>query len=237
MSNIHPAAMRGAYRRRAPQPYGNAVVKKTMLNPATPLTEVQKDQVRKFVKRQDETKFFDANTTVAQQYGSGAGVITAQVSATAQGIAANQRIGDQIVPQRYEIKMQLFNQNTNPVSTTRVIIFQFRPNSVPTLASVLDNGPSGAPDINSPLNFDLRATYKVIWDKRFNMTGGVSSSNQALTISKNINLVKKGVAKVNFNAAATTGDHQIWAIILGSNAAGATGQLVTYSGRLYFKDA
>lgn len=196
----------------------------------------QKTQVYRMLNSRSEIKYFDVNTTSFQQYGS-AGTI-ANCSAAVQGVAGNQRVGDQLSPIRIEIRYSSEQQVTNPQSTTRIILFQYRLNNVtpPGLASVLDPSIGGVATVWSSYNFDLRHQYTILWDTQYVMSGSIGSSIYTRTGSVNIPLTKK-TAKVNFDAGSVTGDHHIYILILGSNAAGATGQLISLSARLFFRDS
>lgn len=198
----------------------------------------QKSQVYRMLNSRSELKYFDTNSTSFQQYGSGAGSIFAVCSAAVQGVAGNQRVGDQIDPIRIEIRYSTDQQSINPQSTTRLILFQYRLNNVtpPTNASILDPSIGGVATVWSAFNFDLRHQYTILWDASFTMSGNVGSSIYTRTGTAKIPLTKKA-AKVNFDAGSITGDHHIYLLVLGSNASGATGQLISISTRLFYRDS
>lgn len=202
------------------------------------LNKTQKSQVKTIINRREETKYFDANTNVSQQYGSGAGVILADLTAPTQGSQNNQRDGNTIFPQRIELRARTECQTTNPSAIVRFIVFQFRADStvaVPTLAGLLDNGPSGAPDVWSSQNINQKHVYNILMDKTYKMLGNIGADSNVVEWSKNL---RKRMARVNFASnAVATGDHHIYMMIIGSNASGATGQLVTLHSRVYFKDS
>lgn len=206
--------------------------------PPRKLNRRQKSQVYRMLNSKAELKYFDTNSTSFQQYGSGAGSIFAVCSAAAQGVGGNQRVGDQIDPVRIEIRFSTDQQTTNPQSTTRLILFQYRLNNVvaPTNAAILDPSIGGVATVWSAYNFDLRHQYTILWDISFVMSGSVGSSIYTRTGSYNIPLTKKA-AKVNFDAGSITGDHHIYLLVLGSNANGATGQLISIGTRLFFRDS
>ncbi len=191
--------------------------------------------MRKRIKRSVgplEMKFANFNTSTAQQYGSGAG-LSSDITAVTQAVGVNSRIGDQIDLIALEGRVTLFQQTTNPQSITRNIVFVWIPDSIPTISSVLDNGVTGSPDYTSMYNYDARHQYVILLDRTTVMVGGASASNNTVQYDYRVNLRGR---RANFSAAATTGDNHVWIWFLGQNAAGANGQLVSATHRLFYVD-
>lgn len=178
-----------------------------------------------------EVKYFDSNTTAGQQYGT-AGLLS-DVSAITQAVGGSSRIGDQVDLIRLDIRGTLYQQGTNPYSVTRLIVFQQFPVTTPTLATLLDPGVSGAADYTSMYNHDGRHLFEILHDSTYHMeaTTGTGSSMARFDLS----LPLKGRIS-NYAAAATTGDSHLYVLLLGSNAAGANGQLVSMTNRLFYSD-
>ena len=178
-----------------------------------------------------EVKYFDSNTTAGQQYGTG-GVLS-DVSAITQAVGGTSRIGDQVDLIRLDIRGTLYQQGTNPYSVSRLIVFQQFPVTTPTLATLLDPGVSGAADYTSMYNHDGRHLFEILHDSTYTME---ATTGQGTAMAQfNISVPLKGRV-ANFAAAAATGDSHIYVELLGSNAAGATGQLVSMTCRLFFSD-
>lgn len=88
----------------------------------------------------------------------------------AQGVGDSQRVGDKLTwCGSIDLKLEMRNSLAPNVAANniRFMIFQWHPNSTPTVAQILLNGPTGAPDTLSNYNHDNRQQYKIIFDKVF----------------------------------------------------------------------
>lgn len=209
--------------------------------PSRRLNKRQRKQVYRIVNSKLETKFYDVSTTLFQQFGSGAGIIVADataIPAAPAGIFPG-RVGDQIDPSYMVLRWTTDAQATNPFHVIRIIVFQWRIDNTaagPTISTILDPSVGGAVNVWSAYNYDARHTYTILYDKLYNQQGNTGSSYQTRTFVVRLRL-QKAAAKVNYNSLVNTGDHHIYIFIIGSNASGATGALVSLTARLFYKDA
>lgn len=202
------------------------------------LNKVEKEEVKTIVNSKIETKIFDANSTISQQYGSGAGIIATDMTAIGLGNDEKTRNGVQITPVHTDFRVTLECQSTNPSAVARIIIFQWRINNAvaPALSSILDAGPGGVVGVYSEYNYDQRHLFKILYDKTLTLNGNTGADNYIRQVVKKLSYKSKA-AKVNFDTGAVvTGDHHIYFFMIGSNPNGATGQLATITTRTYYKD-
>jgi len=119
-------------------------------NPSGASKNVTKQQVKNMItsaKAEVPMKYSNEAFTTGLNT---AGVLVALVS-PAQGLSAINRTGDQIHLEKIEINWQGYANSIDIQNTFRVIIFQMVGASVPTAATVLQNGASGAIDDTSLL--------------------------------------------------------------------------------------
>lgn len=139
------------------------------------LNERQKKEVKSIIKKAVEYKHFTANIP---GYGSSTTGEVTGISAVPQGDTDTDRDGDRLklastLYFRYEIRLQSgsLGDNTNIV---RVMVFQWRPNTTPQVADILNNGPASGgagPDYLSALQHDTRMNYKILYDRTHFLAG------------------------------------------------------------------
>lgn len=192
--------------------------------------------MKRLINNNEETKYNDTFSIIGSQYGS-AGTL-AETTLIAPGNTNLTRIGNRIKPLSIESRFLFENQNTNPLSLTRIIYFQWRPDNIvpPTLGDILRSGPGAVTGVFCNNNYDQRKNYRIIKDISFPMVQGTLGGNPYLK-HFHIKIPLSKLPYTNYTGALNTGDHHIYVLVVGSNAAGATGQLVTQNHRVLFKDA
>lgn len=184
---------------------------------------VTKRQVKRLIKYDQETKYFGGilNGVNISSTGTVADFLNIPQNDTDSG-----RNGDRIrLEKRLEIYIAVNTvpANTNPGNRVRVILFQWKEQTTPTLANILLTGVSGGIDVSSMYSHDYRMLYRIILDKTFTLigTGSTATSNiltdkaQATYVNRNYYKGMKNIAtQVQYQAAGTTGNNKLWVIYL-----------------------
>lgn len=162
----------------------------------------------------------------------------------AQGITDSDRTGDSIHwcgTMEFRIRITNGLGSTGDVyNNVRCIIFQYHPNTTPTIGTVLLTGASGVIDFLSPYSHDNRQTYKILFDKVFTTVGNNSSAsnpyadNVTLYRSYKISL-KRATKKVQYVAGTTVGTNRFFIILL-SDSSLVTHPTVSYTTKVFYRD-
>lgn len=209
-----------------------------------PLNDRQKQQVKRLIGGRQELKYF--GTVINGQNMVSTGTI-ASITDIPQNDTDSGRDGDRV---KLVKKMELYiainsiPANTNPGNRCRVIIFQWKEQTTPTMAKILLTGVSGGIDVSSRYSHDNRMLYRIILDRTFTLigTGSTATSNiltskaQATYQSHNYWRRMKNIAtQVQFEAAGTTGNNKLWVAYLSDQASNYP---VLYMGtKLFFTDS
>jgi hypothetical protein len=130
----------------------------------------------------------------------------------AQGTTSLTRTGDSIDISLIQYRMYFLNIMNN--DAIRIIVLQAKANNVPTLASVLDTGPSSAIDVNSFINFYANEKeFVILKDTHFSVCyeGGNGC------VVKVDNIVPR-IKTVNFQLGTTVAETgQIYIIVLSTS--------------------
>jgi len=201
------------------------------------------ERVERIIRNKFETKYFDS---VLLNSGVNTTGNMVKVSTVTQGTALNQRVGGSISPRSLSINWRGIAGKLNSVA--RFIAFVYKIDDTlgaPTIATILSNGPSGAPDVDSEHNYNNRLNYKILWDHRFYFSEFQDSAGipPSAVTTKSMQLgrrvIRKGLSKVmNFTPAVNTGEHMLYFFILGDQAASAVNApIASFNYRLMYKDA
>ncbi|AUM61975.1 capsid [uncultured virus] len=177
------------------------------------LTKVEKKQVVKIVRANQELKYFNSITAAS---GLSTTPTMFQLTNIPQGDTDTTRDGDRLKLLKFYVRGSfVFGDSTNFI---RLIFFQWKPNSTPVSTSVLLPGPSGSVDYLSQYNHDLRQEYKILYDKTFTLVSysqvGVPS-NQYIPIASNSIKLFKFMRKpkstnLQYTGGTTSGTNQVW---------------------------
>jgi hypothetical protein len=151
-----------------------------------------------------------------------------------QGVLVNSRVADSVLLLWLWLSYTVTTQNADIFSELRLTIFQWWANtalSLPT-AAVVYQYPG---NVNSPLNWSNSPLYRILYDKKFTMSGIAtapcdSGSQGALGVMIPLSSAKPCI---KFVPAAVTGEYHIY-IALTSNSVLAPGPIFDFISRLGF---
>jgi len=169
-----------------------------------------------------ETKYFIAF------YGNvinNAGSIT-DMTAIPQGDSDLTRDGDALNLIRSEVILSVDFAESNAL---RTVIFLWKPFSVPTVSSVLQN--IGAYGFASPLTHDTRNQYTILYDNIIYGVGTTSSGRQGTSFRLNLPRIQ-----TRFDAGTTSGSNKVYVVQITDSAA-APHPAVVISIKHWFTDA
>lgn len=142
----------------------------------------------------------------------------ANLTAIPQGVTDITRTGDTLTVRNIHMRMQWTYDSANTGDTPafcRVVMYQWHPTvdtnvAFPTIATILQNGYSGAPDMTSHYSHDQRFNFHVLWDESFILVppGGFGATsevyNSSLVRHFNHVLKKRLNRTVQYVAGSTT---------------------------------
>jgi len=160
-----------------------------------------------------QLKYFDTaysgGVTTAPTYFS--------VSLVPQGVSQSQRIGDFIIAERFEVRGNFVQTNSDIISSTRLLLFNWLPNTavlLPGSTSILEN--PGSVTINSFYNYEGRQEYIVRHDVTYRLSGLATAPTQSSNLSASFTI--SNIGKIVYNLAATNGTHQLYFLVLSDSA-------------------
>lgn len=135
------------------------------------------------------------------------------VSAITQGNADTQRDGDEVTANSLLLRYSMGNGDTTNI--LRLIVFQWVPATVPTVANILVLG-GATYDALSMYNTDNAQQFKILFDRQYalNNTGG--GTPEVKTAVQKIYLTRR---KMKFNAASTTASNKVYLLWISDSAA------------------
>jgi len=214
------------------------------------LSRRQRRAVKQLVDRRSELKWFQP--TLASQAVTATGTVVGMTD-IAQGDTDQTREGDQLrlcgnIQFRGFIHTDITGDTTQHLPKIRLVIFQWHPQTEsggatePTVANLLDNGPSGSPDIFSIPKHDNRFMYTILYDRLYRMVGpGVAAGGpmnpmQEKIISRNISL-SRARKKIQYSAGSqTVACNHLYIMYISDLAADAQNPTITWSAKIVFRD-
>jgi len=135
----------------------------------------------------------------------------------AQGTTSLTRTGDSIDMTMYQFRMAFTNNSDN--DCIRIVMVQAKANNTPTIASIFDNGASGAVDITSFINFYADGKeFVVLRDTHFSVC--YEGGNGCVVKVDN---VYPRIKTVNFQLGTTTAETgQIYIVVFSTSGADVT---------------
>lgn len=223
------------------------------MRPRKALAPKAKRQVRSIVKsemkKQTEYKQYSVSQSPVGVYDGTVGVNLINVTLITQGVADNNRVGDEINLKWIEVKMFLYNNTSataNAYTFFRVIIFQYNYfNNAPKIDELLlTSAANGGTTYGtfSSRNIDYLNTYHVLYDKTVKTVLGVPNasnyaSNEAYVKSLNIRVpLKFAKKKIQYLAASTSPANGIWMLITTGQGTVASDPVVSYNVSTGFTD-
>jgi hypothetical protein len=178
---------------------------------ASEMKAIAQREAKRVLRRETEFKIKD--TGVASPTNITTTPSIQNLTAIAQGVADNQRIGDEARIHKIELKVAVFNNASARSQQVRFVLARFKPQSTaapyPTAATYFDVAVT-----NPVLDFqthDMRTQWHVLWDQSFAMSD--TGSNRVLMIDK----VFKLDTRIDFDPAVATGSNQYFFLVLGSD--------------------
>jgi len=190
---------------------------------------VTKQDVRKMIKSfaeaQIEDKYFVLNSGPTSIDFNGT---VQDMMLISQGLSDLNRIGDEIRITSMSLNLQVIG--VDATNLMRVVIFKWRPATVPSVASILSFGGGTANAPLSALNRDRSVDYKIYYDHTFALSTATNVS-QAVSI-KHIPL--KGLCQ--YQAGTTSGTNHLYLLVI-SDSGAVPNPSLQFMTRVNFTDA
>lgn len=199
------------------------------------LNKREKNEVKRLIAVRQELKYHVSQTSVLSV---GAAGQIFQISDIAQGDTDQTRDGDRLMLKKFFVRGVV--QYSDATNLFRLIFFQWKPATTPTIASVLLNGPSGNPDVWSSYTHDLRQQVNILWDKTWHLEGNASASTSPLTTTSQrmfkVTIARRFAKQLQYTGGTTTGTNQIWYLAL-SDSSAVGHPTMTMSVKFHFTDS
>lgn len=178
-----------------------------------------------------ELKFFDLLLSSFANPSTG---IIYHLTPIPQGLQDTGRVGDTLMLKSAQLRFNMHN-NLNPIAIVRIIIFRYKPLSLPQVPEILLNGASGSIDNTSNYRVDTKKTYRIIYD-RIRVLNGTDVNDTTTTttfIAPVINLHKISSPKIQYDGTQTAyASNGLFMLVIG-NAQGS----LSASCRTYYTDS
>lgn len=187
------------------------------------LNQTQKKQIKKYIEKEIEVKTKDITGLSSV---STTGTIVELIGDNlTQGTGGSARVGSKIILRSIYLNMAVqIPVNGDHTNIVRVLIFQWKSNTVPTIAQMLENS-----DYVSPYNYDNRQLYKIVYDKYFPLSYEGPASMMAKINLKNLN-------KTVVYSSGTATKNDVYMLMI-SDSGVTLHPIVQYDGRAYYYDA
>jgi hypothetical protein len=181
-------------------------------------TKNTKQLVRKEVKailhQNIMIKYLDSG--LLNQNVTAGGAVNALVNIP-QGDTQSQRVSDVIFMSKMELTFSLEMANADIYATSRLIVFQWFPNTLPVVASVLES--PGSLFCYSNYNFQTQDLYSIHFDSMYHQSGTATAPTESTNVGKKQMRVRIGRKKVEYALASTTVmTNQLWLLYISDSA-------------------
>jgi hypothetical protein len=210
-------------------PRGNRSNRNNRQGPVDPRI---KSYVHKQMKADLELKYIDNYVTPQNVTTTGACGVLVNI---AQGAAQGDRVGDQITFTKLLWNVNLTAANADVYSHARVILFQWHPNVsflAPTVALMLEI-PTAT--FLSPLVWENRDQFTVLWDKAFSFTGTATVPCDKSDHIAFQTLIPKRKTVI-YEKGSTSGGSNLIFLLYISDSAAAPFPTIQYYARLEYLD-
>lgn len=183
------------------------------------------------VARDPELKHLDVNSSGYISGVSYAGTITA-LSAIAQGVAGNQRVGDAAMVRGIDFRAAAYSQGSSQF--LRMIVFQWNLDTsigAPTAGQVLQGVGATAQTIACPYDFTSAEQGRLNIIADFVLEAASSATTPALKVVQ-----KEGRWQVNFTAGSTTAQGQIYVLAISDAALAGNAPVYQWWSRIMYDD-
>lgn len=187
---------------------------------------------------------FHAYTALGQAISS-TGTLTGLPCDVPQGDTDTTRDGDSYdLAGNIQFKFQLLASDTT--NLVRLVWFQWKDISTaagpsPAASDIFFPGPSGAVDVWSQYDHDNRKSYKILFDRTYNLVGNGTSGTFPGTTTTQIYRsttvsLKKARRKVQLKGGGLQGTNRIFFLPL-SDSSAASHPVLTYTTKMFFYDS
>lgn len=213
-----------------------------------PLNPREEQQVKRLIRKRQETKFFVLPTATYSQ--STTAAVTG-ISAIPEGDTDNERNGDKLqwvksIRLKYTIRTPSYQAMTQPAYNVRVIVFQWKEESTPAPGDILLTGPSTVVDWLSFYSWDKKSLYTILYDRTHVLSGNgffdttadintPSTTTSAITRSAVIN-IKKAKKDAQFLSGTVTGINKFWVLTI-SDSTVSPHPNITMDTQVFFTDS
>lgn len=191
--------------------YSKKNYKKKYYKKKAQVSDSVKSYVKKAISRDVENKYLD--TSFLAQGSSWAGSLSS-LAHPDQGLTSSNRIGDVIRPVSLSIRF-LVKIASSTSAVGRIIIFQWRPQTTPSISSVLQSAYASTENhVNAPYDVDQQPQFKILYDKRIALsTNGdyITQWHKVLSRKKMLNITFTG------STGSGAGSNKLYCIYMDSN--------------------
>jgi hypothetical protein len=171
---------------------------------------VRKDgQQSDLIRGEPQVKFVDVQYAVSA---TSVGTILAGICNIPQGITVNQRTGDTVFWKKLFINYSLATQNADVFNTTRILIFQWHPNSaltVPVVTDVLQTA-----NLYAMYDWQFSNQYTILYDVIHYQSGTATNPSSSGLQGYFGQIELKGVKRADYAAGVALGSQQFYILII-----------------------
>lgn len=176
---------------------------------------VKADGLQPLMERGDpQVKFVDVQYNVSV---SNIGTILSGICNIPQGITVNQRTGDTVFWKSLYINYSVNTQNVDVFNLLRVIVFQWRPNTllnVPVVTDILQ-----ITSVYSMYDWQFSNQFTVLYDKVHFMSGTAAAPDAAGNQGYFGQIKLKGPARADFAQGIAGGSNQYFILVISDSVA------------------
>jgi len=133
-----------------------------------------------------------------------------------QGITREDRVFDYSQLKKIQIHYNVSTENADAFNNVRVCFVLWRPNSVPTFASIFQNGST---TIYPFYQFDNAQEYEVMYDVKHAMAGTATNPTPTGNITRFLTIhMRRGGLPMKFVAGTTAGTNHVYLVMSGDSA-------------------
>jgi len=208
------------------------------------LSRTQRMEVQRLVQRNTELKYFAFNAIALSPISNAMNLASAPFQIP-QGVSDSNRIGDQLTWTGVKIRFEITNSLgalADQFNNMRLVILQWKPNSIPVNTDVFLTGPTGAVDIYSTYNHDRRTEFIILHDETFRTVGNINTANSVGTCCTTTGVLERNISvryaqkNAHFAGGGLTAANMLY-IALVSDSAAVPHPTITYQMKTFFRDA
>jgi hypothetical protein len=167
----------------------------------------------------------------------GAGATLQSLCGMLQGNIQGDRVGDMAFLRRVQITYQIVQANSDLYTDTRIIFFQWFPNTtlaIPVLANILPN--TSTVGLYSTTNWQYRDQYRILYDVIHSQSGSTTSLTSTSNINVHNRLINGYKRNLVYTPGTAFGENQIYLLMI-SDSAATPFPVISYAFRVEYTDA